>query len=205
MEPEQPATRERLLGIRERLAKASPGPWSNVRHDVPSQDQMTSTIKSLGLTRGRSFQTIGRMPSYQDAAFAAGAREDVPFLLDLVTWYARASGHLIDVIGNAEFADAARKASAQLLAMNEEVEPVGRTVEEPEKPPDQPQSCSRCGGSWRVEPSVEADGTTSAACGICFGVGQIRARGDAERLIRVVAFVGGLILERLDRLEGRIG
>jgi hypothetical protein len=78
----------RLAAIRERLEKATPGPWVPERTDASnvwfdSLPEMHVPIE----TRGTSFalgMAVGATTGPRDAVFVAAARDDVPWLLDEV-------------------------------------------------------------------------------------------------------------------------
>lgn len=68
-------TPEELIGIEERLAAATPGPWTHHYHED------TDDIFSAGGKRICGFCCCGGFINKADGDFAAAAREDVPKLV----------------------------------------------------------------------------------------------------------------------------
>lgn len=96
-----PLTEERIREIRERVEKATPGPWFTMnycgigdpevdamvrRHAGGGIDVKTVLIHEKDLVTGADFTKFYRAPQCAaDAAFIAAARQDVPDLLAEVT------------------------------------------------------------------------------------------------------------------------
>ena len=98
----------RLAEIRDREQRASPGPWSLSRIAAHDSDGEYCGTDNYLLDANR--EEIGGLDLDDDAEFAAHARDDVPFLRDLV---AARDGELAEVRGMlADLCEDSRAAAA---------------------------------------------------------------------------------------------
>lgn len=101
---------QRLAEIRSRAEAATPGPWqSECEGDLVTAGPLSLTLADF---------TWRRKPNPADAPFVAHARDDIPWLLDLVQQQARVIADLAEESDAARLAMRYREALEKIADLN---------------------------------------------------------------------------------------
>ncbi|MGE7843942.1 hypothetical protein ACQKNX_24550 [Lysinibacillus sp. NPDC093712] len=87
-------TPEQLNAIKERLAKATPGPWGFDKGDNLREDRRPAVVEHFDYEHGEWF-IHGDIADISDATFIAHARQDIPALVAEIE---RLRAELTDII-----------------------------------------------------------------------------------------------------------